>query len=418
MRFFLIIAPIVLGVATAVDPALGSTGEFYGIYREHPGAIEAHSVLLHWAWILFVPGFVALLDPIRRRGAVLARIAWIATVLGLVTFSALMASDLFVLALEQTFADNETVQKVNRTFESLGAWPTAGWQIPGVVGWMIALIVTPIAAARARVISWWTAGAALVGTALYLQFAASPMPWSLAGPVVLTGAYGFAFRSVGSFTPAADEPDTFGAFRHAFGRVCMVLAPVSFAVGLATVPGFEPDPAQLVQHPVQSQASAFFLHLGWLLFIPAVLTLMRGGGRFARIAGVVTVLALANFSGLMVGDYLDLAARMVLTPEQAQQVSDAMGTYNGFAFSWVLFGMFGTLLGLILVATATTVDGRSRWWVPALVGAGVVAFLVLGVGPLSLLSPVLLLAGFGLLARGLGSSAAPRPAPAPAPLAG
>ncbi|MET7400683.1 hypothetical protein ABZS66_45115 [Dactylosporangium sp. NPDC005572] len=414
MRFFLILAPVVLGVASAVDPALGSTGEFYGIYREHPAAIEAHSVLLHWAWILFALGFVALLDPIRRRGSVLARIAWVATVLGMVTFSALMAIDLFLLALEQTFADNGTVQQVNQAFGALGAWPTAGWQIPGTVGWALALILTPIAAARARVISWWTAGAALVGTALYLQFGIEPMPWCLAGPVVMTGAYFVAFRSLGSHAAPA-EPDTFGAFRVRFGRVCMILAPLSFAVGLATVPGFEPDPAQLVLHPAQSQASAFFLHLGWLLFIPAVLTLMRGGGRFARIAGVVTVLALANFSGLMVGDYADLAARQVLTPEEATRVSDAMGTYYGFAFGWIMFGMVGTLLGLILVAVATTLDGRSRWWVPALVGAGVVAFLALGVGPLSLLSPLLLLAGFGLLARGLTPArAATDPVPVPA----
>ncbi|WP_238012235.1 hypothetical protein KZZ52_48500 [Dactylosporangium sp. AC04546] len=418
MRFFLILAPIVLGVAGAVDPALGSTGEFYGIYREHPVAIEAHSVLLHWAWILFALGFVALLDPIRRRGSVLARVAWVATVLGLVTFSALMAIDLFVLALEQTFADNATVQKVNRTFETLGAWPTFGWQIPGMLGWALALILTPVAAARARVISWWTAGAALVGSALYLLFGVESMPWCLAGPAVMAGAYFVAFRSLGSVA-VADEPDTFGTFRLRFGRVCMILAPLSFAIGLATVPGFAPDPAQLVRHPVQSQASAFFLHLGWLLFIPAVLTLMRGGGRFARVAGVVTVLALANFSGLMVGDYADLAARKVLTPEEATRVTDAMGTYSGFAFSWVIFGMFGSLLGLILVALATTLDGRSRWWVPALVGAGVVAFLALGVGPLSLLSPLLLLAGFGLLARGLTAAPAPAPAatPAPAPAA-
>ncbi|MER7281560.1 hypothetical protein ABT369_44695 [Dactylosporangium sp. NPDC000244] len=418
MRLFLILAPIVLGVATAVDPALGTPDGSLGVYRAHPAATEAHAVLLHWAWILFVPGFLALLGPIRRRGVVLARVAWVATVFGLVTFSALMAFDMFLLALEQTLPDNGTVARVNETFESLGGWATFGWQVPGLVGWALALVLVPIAAARARIISWWVAGAALAGAAGYFLFAITPLPWCVAGPLVMTVAYALAARSLGRHVPDPDEPDTFGAFRFSVGRVCLILAPVAFAAGLATVPGFTPDPAQFTEHPVQSQASAFLLHLGWLLFIPAVLTIMQTGGRFARVAGLVTVLALANFSGLMVGDYTDLAARMVLTPEQATQVSDAMGGYALFAVSWVLFGMFGTLLGLIVTASATTADGRSRWWVPVLVGAGILAFLALGVGPLSLLSPLLLLAGFGLLTRSLRYPApalhATPAAPAPA----
>ena len=46
-----------------------------------------------------------------------------------------------------------------------------------------ALLLTPVAAAYARVISWWTAGGALLGSVLYLQFAISPLPVNLARPV-------------------------------------------------------------------------------------------------------------------------------------------------------------------------------------------------------------------------------------------
>jgi hypothetical protein len=398
-----------LAVATGVDPALGGENEEYGVYRAHPDAVQWHSVLLHWSWVLFVPGLLGLLDPIRKRGAVLARIAWLATVFGLVTFSALMAYDLMILALEQNLPD-ERVKAVNELFEAM-AWAQWGWQVPGLVGWALALLLTPLAAARAGVISWWTAGAALAGTALYFVFAISPVPLCLIGPVVMVGAYAVAGHQLRKFTADGAEPDSFGAFRFGVGRLCLVLAPVSFGIGLATVPGFSPDIAVALKHPGLSQASAFFLHLAWVLFIPAVLTATRGGGRFARVSGLVTVLALINFSGLMVGDYSDLAARQVLDADTAQKVADSVGAQTLFAFGWALPSMVGTLIGLILVAAATTVDGRSRWWVPALVGAGIVAFLALGVGPLSLVSPVLLLAGFGLLARSLRFTPAPSTAP-------
>ena len=42
--------------------------------------------------------------------------------------------------------------------------------------WAVALILTPVTAAYAKVVSWWTAAAALLGTVLYLLFAISPLP--------------------------------------------------------------------------------------------------------------------------------------------------------------------------------------------------------------------------------------------------
>ena len=115
LRFLLFLAPAVLAVATAVDPALGED-QGVGVYRAHPDAIQWHSVLLHWATVLFVPAFLGLLAPVRRRGAVLARVTWCAAVFGLVTFSALMAYDLALLAMEQTLPDAD-VTRVDETFQ-------------------------------------------------------------------------------------------------------------------------------------------------------------------------------------------------------------------------------------------------------------------------------------------------------------
>ena len=404
----LVAAPLALAVATAVDPALGDVPE-HGVYRQHPDAILWHSVLLHWAWVLFVPGLLGLLAPIRKRGAVLGGVAWVAAMLGLVTFSALMSVDLAVLALEQTVSDAEAARVMDR-FEGF-VWGVVGWQVPGLLGWAVALIAGPLAAARARVISWWTAGAALAGTALYFVFAIEPVPVSLSGPVVMLAAYAVAAVQLVRHKDSS-EPDRFGAFTFRAGLVCLVAAPVSFAIGMATIPGGSYETSAFVAHPTATQASAFFLHLAWVLFVPGVLALMRVGGRFMRIAGTVTVLGLINFCALMLGDYVDLATRQVLGPAAADEVARRTGEYALFTFAWVLPGMALALAGLIAVAVAAGVDRLVPWWVPGLVVLGFVAFFVAPPAPATaVLGPLVLLAAFTLLAKAAATRLSSLPEP-------
>ena len=412
----LVAAPIALAVATGVDPALGDD-QGYGIYRQHPGALQAHSILLHWAWVLFVPGLLGLLVPIRRRGAVLARIAWIAVIVGLSTFAALMAADFVLLALEQNLPDAQA-RAVEERFQALIV-TAAGWRWPGLIGWGLAVLLTPIAAARGRVIDWWTAGAALLGAGLYFAFAISPVPLNLIGPVVLIGAYGSAARRLLRPRPAAAEPAVFAAFRRRFGLLSLYAAPLAFAAGMATVPDWTGNPADSVDEPVLTQVSALLLHLAWVLFIPAVLVVAARADRFTRIAAGITVLALINFSGLMLGDSADLAARQVLDAATADRVAESLGGYPAFTFGWALPSMAFSLLGLIAVAVGAVRSGLTRWWTAALVAAGIAAFLGLGLGPVGVTGPLLLLAGFGLIARDLTRAdagvAGPVPqAPAPA----
>lgn len=402
----LVAAPIALTVATGVDPALGED-QGYGIYRQHPDAVQWHSLLLHWAWVLFVPGFLGLLAPVRQRGAVLAGIAWVATILGLTTFAALMANDFVLLALEQNLPDAQ-VALFDPKLAALTV-TTAGWQWVGLLGWGLALVLTPIAAARGRVIDWWTAGAALAGTALYLAFAISPVPVNLLGPAVLIGAYGVAaWRLVRP--RAAAGPDSFGAFRRAVGRTCVYAAPLAFAAGMATVPDAGGD---FAGHPTLTQVSALLLHLGWVLFVPAVLFLAARANRFTRFAAGVTVLALINFSGLMLGDSADLAAHQAYGADIAKRVTDTVGGYPSFTFGWALPSLVLSLLGLVTVAVGAAVSRVARWWQAALVVAGVAAFLGLGLGPIGVTGPLLLLAGFALMAREPGRAPA-----VPVPVAG
>ncbi|MEV8515665.1 hypothetical protein [Dactylosporangium sp. NPDC051484] len=139
--------------------------------------------------------------------------------------------------------------------------------------------------------------------------------------------------------------DTFGAFRDRAGRVCLVLAPLLFAAGLATVPGFSPSLAGSLAHPAQAQASALLLHLGWLAFVPAVLHLSRDAARWARVIAAVVVLALVSFSALMVGDYTSIATAEALDPATAARVDASLGDYAPFTLGWVLPSMALTLLG-------------------------------------------------------------------------
>ncbi|GIE96616.1 hypothetical protein [Paractinoplanes rishiriensis] len=403
----LVLAPIALAIATGVDPALGDD-QGYGIYRAHPDATQWHSLLLHWAWVLFVPGLLGLLGPVRKRGAVLAAVAWVSVMIGLATFAALMAVDFALLAREQHGLTDAQLTAVDDQFGELG-WATWGWQVPGLAGWALSLIVTPLAAARARVISWWVAGAVLAGTVLYLLFAISPVPLSLTGPVVLVVAYGIAAKQLLAGGPdRTAEPDTFGALRRRFGLVCLVAAPVSFAVGMATVPPGD----DIVGHPGLTQASGFFLHLAWVLFVPAVLAIAGRAGRVTRVIAGVTVLGLLNFSGLMVGDYVDLANRQVLGAADADRLSEIMGGYVLFTAGWALPGMALALVGLVAVAISAGVERVLRWWVPALVVAGMAAFLLLGIGPLGVVGPVLLIGGFGAAAMALRRTPAEVPVPA------
>ncbi|GIF62187.1 hypothetical protein Ais01nite_02220 [Asanoa ishikariensis] len=397
----LAVAPVLLLVATAVDPALGE-----GAWETHVGADPEgavwHTVLLHWAYVLFVPGFLSLLGPIHARGRVLGAIAWVATLVGLVTFAGLVLTDVTAIAVAETVEPATFTAFEERV--STYTWMSAGWQLPGLVGWFVAFALTPVAAARAKVIGWWPAGAALAGFALYFLFAIEPVPLSLAGPAVLTAAnIVIVAKAWGTVGGGAES-----TWKQKVGEACLVAAPVALAVGVATMPGTATRIDPFSTDPQLAQASAFFLHLSWLLFIPGMLAVVRritGRGRvFAFVAGGIAVVGLLHWNGLMIGDYLALGVQQTLDPAQQAMVTTRTDGYAMFGLAVAIPGMAGALLGLILVPVAASRAGLVRWYVPVITGVGVVAFLMLTTGRVTgLVAPVLLLIGYGLVARALRS---------------
>ncbi|MDQ7904999.1 hypothetical protein RB614_10745 [Phytohabitans sp. ZYX-F-186] len=414
----LVAAPILLTAATAVDPALGDV-EFAAAIAADPGAARLHTLLLHWSWVLFVPGLLALLAPIRRRGRVLATIAWPAAVLGLATFAGLTLSDYFGLAVLEV-TDVATFERVEDQVGGYG-WLAAGWQVPGLLGWALAPLLTPLAAARAGHTGWWYPAVALPGFVLYLLFAITEPPLSLAGPVLLTVANAVLAARLWARPPAGTAEDGPAPFRRTLGVVCLIGAPLALAAGMATLPGGAFHiAADFAADPAAAQASAFFLHLAWLLFVPAVVEvtgrLTGRGWRLAQVAGAVALLGLLHFNGLMIGDYAALAAEQVLDPARVDAVTARVEGDASLSLGVAVPGMLGALLGLVLVPVAAARAGLVRWPVPVLAGAGVVAFFALTVGRVpGLVAPLLLLAAYGLLARAVAAPAAkPEPVPLPA----
>ncbi|MDG4825315.1 hypothetical protein O7635_26000 [Asanoa sp. WMMD1127] len=406
----LAVAPMLLLLATAADPGLGE-GAWDRMVAADPDGAVLHTVLLHWAYVLFVPGFLAVLGPIRARGRVPATIAWAATLCGLATFAGLVLTDVTAIAVAATVAP-ETFASFEARVDTY-TWMSVGWQLPGLVGWVLAFVLTPIAAVRARLTGWWYAVAALAGFGLYFLFAISPVPLSLTGPALLSVAnVVLAIRLWRDPALAGEAP----AWRATAGAVCLVAAPVALAVGVLTMPGTATRIDPFHTAPDVAQASAFFLHLGWLLFVPGVLAVTRRiAGRFGLVAGGVAVLGLLHWNGLMIGDYLGLAVEQTLDPATQDQVTAAADGYALFALAVALPAMIGALLGLILVPLAAARAGLTRWWAPALAALGVAAFLMLTTGRLTgLLAPALLLAAYGPLAWSLRASRTAPPAVVPA----
>lgn len=396
-------ASVLLLVATGVDPALGDA-DFAAAIAADPGAARLHSVLLHWSWVLFVPGLLSLLAPIRRRGRVLATVAWPITALGLATFAGLTLSDFFGLAV----IDASDVATFERLEDHVGgfAWLAAGWQTPGFVGWLLSMLLVPLAAARAGLVGRWYPAGAIAGFLLYFLFAVESVPLSLTGPAVLTVTnVALAVRRWND-APLPGEDGGFVAFRRAFGRWCLIGAPVALAVGFATMPGSAFALDDLSSHPALAEASAFFLHLGWLLFIPGVIEVAAvatgRGRRFRYVAVAVALLGLVHWNGLMIGDYASLGAEQLLTTAQVDEVNRVLESDTALVLGIQLPGMLGTLVGLILVPAAAARAGLVRRSAPVLAGLGVLAFFLLTIGRVpALAAPALWLVAYGLLARGM-----------------
>ncbi|WP_066948026.1 hypothetical protein [Microtetraspora fusca] len=183
----LILAPLCLLLGMAVDPTESGADEALA-YANNPAATGVSATLLHYAWILWVPGVIGLVHLVRRKGVVLANVAGAVTVLGLINFSALMVSDFFDIVLFQRLPAAQAEQIMQDAAQPA---MVAAWQMPGMIGSFLGLVLVSVAYAWAGRAGWWFPAGVLVGMLVWLFGASSwNLVLGLAGPVVLLLVFG------------------------------------------------------------------------------------------------------------------------------------------------------------------------------------------------------------------------------------
>ncbi|BCB77941.1 hypothetical protein GCM10022251_37480 [Phytohabitans flavus] len=179
----LIAAPLVYVAGLVADPALREGSDSIGAYGRHPGWVSLSASLLHWSWVLLVPGIVGMVHLIRHRGVVFGHLAGGLTLLGIVNFSGLMLGDFFYSQLEANLGVEEGTRLGDAAFDMPGAM--FGFQIPGFLG-LLGLLLLGLALAYARQAPWW-APFAMVGGAL-LAVPLFPIGTVIGGLIYLAGS--------------------------------------------------------------------------------------------------------------------------------------------------------------------------------------------------------------------------------------
>jgi hypothetical protein len=185
----LLLAPLCLLLGMVTDPSEpGVTDPL--VYANNPEAVGVSATLLHYCWVLFVPGVIGLVHLVRRKGVVLANLAGAVTVLGLINFSSLMISDFFDIVLFQALP----VEQAEKLMQD-AAQPAmiAAWQMPGMIGTFLGLVLVAVAYAWGGRAGWWFPVAVLAGIVIWLVGASQwNMVLGLGGPVILLATFGYA----------------------------------------------------------------------------------------------------------------------------------------------------------------------------------------------------------------------------------
>jgi hypothetical protein len=180
----LIAAPIVYVAGVVADPELRGLGT----YGEHPGWVSLSASLLHWSWVLLVPGIVGMVHLIRHRGVVFGHLAGGLALLGVVNFSGLMLGDFFYSQLEANLGTEEGNRIGDASFDMAGA--TWGFQIPGFLG-LLGLLLLGLALAHAGKAPWWASSAMVIGALAAPVF---PIGTVVGGLLFLAGSGAIGLR--------------------------------------------------------------------------------------------------------------------------------------------------------------------------------------------------------------------------------
>ena len=170
-RGFFVASPILAGIllliATIADPGAGSTGqEMNQAYTDNPGALQWHSLTLHWSYAFSgVTAFMAAAY-VKGRGSVLANIGAIAGFVGMTTLPGILAVDWYDSSIGQVYGVDAISSLHDHMDKQLWALPF--FAAPGILGLLLCMPIAAAALWRGGVVRWWSFAAALVGTATFI----------------------------------------------------------------------------------------------------------------------------------------------------------------------------------------------------------------------------------------------------------
>ncbi|MEW9549071.1 hypothetical protein [Nonomuraea sp. NPDC050783] len=166
----LIAAPLLYVAGVLADPALrlGGEADTVGVYGRELEQVSLSAAVLHWSWVLLVPGVIGMIHLVRRRAVLLGHLAGALALLGVVNFSALMLGDFFYARLERELPPATGAALADRALADPGA--VLGFQIPGFAG-LAGLLLLGLALAYDRRVPWWAPFAMLAGVLV------TPMFW-------------------------------------------------------------------------------------------------------------------------------------------------------------------------------------------------------------------------------------------------
>jgi hypothetical protein len=143
---------IAAGVFTSPPQGDGTTVGYQQSLAAHPGATQVSAVLLHFGFLLLVPVAVGLLTLLRERAVALGHVAAIVAVVGAVTLSGNVLTDIFDLAL----AENLSPADAAKASDGATAYPVAGlFIVPGFIGSLLGFTLLSVAVWRAGHASVW-----------------------------------------------------------------------------------------------------------------------------------------------------------------------------------------------------------------------------------------------------------------------
>ena len=183
--------------------------------------------------------------------------------------------------------------------------------------------------------------------------------------------------------PAGDKPSVV-AVRRWFLIACPVLAGLFGVVGAVADPAAGQSGTAMYElyadNPGPLQFKSLGFHWAYSFWIAPALLLVgyvRGRGAWlANIAAVFGFVGMTTLPGLLFVDYYDSAIGQLYGSEATVAVSEHMGETMWGVQALTLPGLAGFMLGLPLAALALWRAGLVRWWAPASVVAGYVAFTV------------------------------------------